>query len=49
MESEVEKEKDDESKEVEAEEVEGTDALLSPNRKEQRDLAHDNIDKIAKK
>ena len=51
VEAEVEKEKDDESTEVDAEEVEGeaSDTLLSPNRKEVRDMAHDNIDKHAKK
>jgi hypothetical protein len=36
---------------VEADEVENrsTDALLSPNRKEKRDLTYDSIDKQAEK
>ncbi len=51
MEAEVEKDDDDEFTEVEAEEVEGeaSNALLSPNRKDKRDLAHGKIDKYAQK
>jgi hypothetical protein len=49
VEAEEEKDEDDESTEVEADEVEGeaSNALLSPNRKDKRDLAHGNIDKHA--
>ncbi len=51
MEAEAEKEEDESSTEVEDDEVkdEATDALLSSNRKDKRDLAHGNIDKHAKK
>jgi hypothetical protein len=51
VEAEVEKDEDDVSTEVEAEEVEGetSSALLSPNRKDKRDLAHGNIDSHAQK